>query len=71
MGAKAPFCRLSEISSSDTESEKLEQHNFREDGLRVPSNNVNLSQQVCAELSPFLSSNLFTSFGSIFQMVGF
>jgi len=45
MGAKAPFCRLSEISSSDTESEKLEQHNFREDGLRVPSNNVNLSQQ--------------------------
>lgn len=43
MGAKAPFCRLSETSSSDTEGEKLELHSFREDGLRVPSNNVNLS----------------------------
>jgi hypothetical protein len=40
---KTPFCRLLEISSSDTEGEKLEQHSFRENGLSVPSNNANLS----------------------------
>jgi len=43
MGAKAPFCKLSEISSSDTEGEKLEHQSFREKSLRFPSNNVNLS----------------------------
>lgn len=43
MGAKAPFCKLSEISSSDTQGEKLEHQSFREKSLRFPSNNVNLS----------------------------
>ncbi|KAH9300756.1 hypothetical protein KI387_012339, partial [Taxus chinensis] len=43
MGSKDPFCRLSEVSSTETESENLEQRNIREEGLRVPSYNLDLS----------------------------
>uniref|UniRef100_A0A0C9S5N1 TSA: Wollemia nobilis Ref_Wollemi_Transcript_18781_1863 transcribed RNA sequence n=1 Tax=Wollemia nobilis TaxID=56998 RepID=A0A0C9S5N1_9CONI len=42
-GSTDSFCRLSEISSTDTESEELEEQNMRQKSLRVPSNNVDIS----------------------------
>uniref|UniRef100_A0A0D6QSI9 ACT domain-containing protein n=1 Tax=Araucaria cunninghamii TaxID=56994 RepID=A0A0D6QSI9_ARACU len=43
LGSTASFCGLSEISSTDTESEELEEQNVRQKSLRVPSNNVDIS----------------------------
>ncbi|GLJ30154.1 hypothetical protein SUGI_0596470 [Cryptomeria japonica] len=42
MGAKNPYCRLSDISSMEAESENLEQRIVRE-GLKIPKVNVDLS----------------------------